>query len=92
MFSPQLYEACKIEDLPSSVNTTSDYISDVKLYINRIDLNSMMTKNELIINGRNNKRFPRTTINIIGDDIINIAGRKKVKKNWSSLKTICSCY
>ena len=40
-----LYEACKIEDLPSLVSSTYDCISDVKKYVwIVINLNSMMTK------------------------------------------------
>ena len=59
-------EACKIEDFPSLVSSTSGCISDVKIWMNSVRLQLNYDKTEFIIIGGKSKELPETTINING--------------------------
>ena len=61
-----LYEACRIEDLPSLVSSVSDCISGEKILMKNYRLKLNDDKTEFIIIGNNIGKLSQTTINING--------------------------
>ena len=73
----QLYKACRIEDLPSLVGSTSDCISDVKIWMNNNRLNLYDEKTEFML-----RNCLRQVSTFNGRMVDSCKKKKKKEKPW----------